>query len=83
MSECIVINPDGTVEFTRQPVEECTGYVLVSGAEHSFYALVQQLIEIPEPEVVMGWFSGACGTVLLFYFAAYGVGRIVSIFDRD
>lgn len=83
MSECIVIQPDGTVAFTGQPVSECSGFVLVSSAEHGVYALVQEAFDFPEPEVIGGWFVGAFGSVMLFYMAAYFVGRIVAVFDTN
>lgn len=81
MSECVQVAPDGTLVFTGQPVSECSGYVLVSGAEHALYAFVQQMLETPSPEVLLGWFSGCVGLVLSAYFAAYGVGRIVGMFN--
>ena len=83
MSVCVVVNPDGTLTPTGQPVSECTGYVLVSGSEHGVYALVQEAFGFPEPEVIGGWFVGAFGAVMLFYMASYYVGRVISVFDRD
>lgn len=83
MGVCVVLQPDGTLLPTGQPASECAGYVLVTGSEHGVYALVQQALGMPEPEVVGGWFVGSFGAVMLFYMSAYFVGRIVSMFDTD
>lgn len=81
MSECVVLRVDGTLEITGHPVSECPGYVLVSSAEHGVYALVQEAFGMPAPEVIGSWFVGSFGAVMLFYMAAYYVGRIVAMFN--
>lgn len=83
MSACVVVNPDGTLAFTGHPVSECPGYVLVSSAEHGVYAVVQEAFGMPEKEVIASWFVGSYGVVMLFYMAAYFVGRIVAMFNHD
>lgn len=83
MADCIVIDAQGAVVFTGQPATECSGYVLVSAAEHGLYAFIEQALAVPDPEIIMGWFSGCVGTVLLFYMAAYYVSRITGMFNRD
>ena len=80
MAICVALQPDGTLAPTGQPVAECTGYVLVSGSEHSFYALVQQVFERPEPEVIAGWFVGALGAVMFWYVASRMAGAVVAMF---
>lgn len=81
MALCVALQPDGTLVPTGQPVEACTGYVLVSGSEHNFYALVQQLFQPPETEVVAGWFVGALGAVIFWFVVARIAGRVASMFD--
>lgn len=83
MSACVIVQADGTLAFTGQPVSECAGYVLVSSAEHGVYALVQEAFGFPQPEVIASWFMGAFSAVMTFYMAAYFVGRIVAVFDTD
>jgi hypothetical protein len=80
MALCVALTMAGTLEPTGESVEECTGYVLVSGSEHSFYALAYQAFATPTPEQAAGWFVGSFGAVLVFYVAAWMVGTIVAMF---
>lgn len=82
MALCVALMPDGTLAPTGQAPEECTGYVLVSGSEHSFYALVHDVFSIPEPEVAAGWFVGALGAVIFWFVAARIAGSVVAMFKR-
>lgn len=82
MAVCVALRADGTLVPTGQPVEACTGYVLVSGAEHSFYALVHQAFAMPTPEQAAEWFVGSCGAVMVWFLAARMVGGIVSVFKQ-
>lgn len=80
MAQCVVLNVDGTLTPTGQPVGECTGYVLVSGSEYGIYSVVQQAFSTPAPEQATGWFVGAWGIVMVFYVAARCVGAVLSMF---
>lgn len=81
MALCVALLQDGTLAPTGEPVEVCTGYVLVSGSEHSFYALVNQVFDTPEPEVAAGWFVGALGAVMFWFVVARIAGRVATFFD--
>lgn len=80
MALCVALTADGLLVPTGQPVESCTGYVLVSGAEHSFYALAYQAFAAPEPEVAASWFVGSFGAVLFIYVVARMAGGVASMF---
>lgn len=80
MALCVALAGDGTLVPTGQPVESCAGYVLVTGSEHSFYALAYQAFAAPDPEVAAGWFVGAFGAVMLFYVVARMAGGVISVF---
>lgn len=80
MALCVTLLSDGTLVPTGQPVEACTGYVLVSGSEHSFYALVNQVFATPTPEQAAGWFVGSFGAVVLFYVVARMAGGVAAMF---
>jgi hypothetical protein len=80
MALCVALLVDGTLEPTGQSVESCTGYVLTSGSEHSFYALAYQAFAAPTPEQAAGWFVGCFGAVMVFYVAARMVGTVVAMF---
>ena len=80
MAICVALQPDGTLLPTGQAVEECTGYVLVSGSEHSFYALVHQVFDTPTPEVAASWFVGALGAVIFWFIVARIAGSVASFF---
>lgn len=81
MALCVALQPDGTLAPTGQPVTECTGYVLVSGTEHSVYALVNQVFAVPTPEQAAGWFVGAAGAVLFWFVVARITGTVASFFN--
>lgn len=80
MALCVEIQPDGTLAQTGQPIEQCTGYVMVSGSEYSVLHFFEQAMAIPEPSVAGGWFVGALGTVLFWYVASRMAGAVVAIF---
>lgn len=80
MALCVTLQPDGTLTPTGEAVEGCTGYVLVSGSEHSFYALVHQVFDIPDPEVATGWFVGCLGAVVFWFVVARIAGSVVAMF---
>jgi hypothetical protein len=80
MAICVALQSDGTLIPTGQVVDACTGYVLVSGSEYSFYALVHQAFAISTPEQAAGWFVGTFGLVIACYVAARMVGSVVSMF---
>lgn len=81
MALCVALQPDGTLVPTGQPVEACTGYVLVSGSEHSFYALVHQAFATPTPEQAAGWFVGCAGAVIVWFVAARLAGTVATMFN--
>lgn len=80
MAVCVALQVDGTLIPTGEAVEACTGYVLVSGSEHSFYALVNQVFATPDPEIAAGWFVGALGAVMFWFVAARIAGTVVAMF---
>lgn len=82
MALCVALQANGTLIPTGEAVESCTGYVLVSGSEHSFYALVHQAFAVPTPEQAAGWFVGSCGAVILWFVAARIAGTVASMFNR-
>lgn len=80
MAICVALQVDGTLVPTAEPVEACTGYVLVSGSEHSFYALVHQVFDAPTPEVATGWFVGCLGAVVFWYVVSRIAGSVAGMF---
>lgn len=82
MALCVALLPDGTLAPTGQPVSECTGYVLVSGAEHTVYGLVNQAFAMPTPEQAAGWFVGSCGAVLVWFIVGRVAGSVAAVFNR-
>ena len=83
MAICVALQPDGTLVATGEPVEQCTGYVMLSGSE---YAGVQQLNTIfswPEPAVASLWFSAAFTLVIVCNAAGSVVGSVVKMLSTD
>lgn len=80
MAVCVQLLADGTLAPTGEAVEACTGYVLVSGSEHSFYALVHQAFATPTPEQASGWFVGALGAVMFWFVCGRIAGSVAAMF---
>lgn len=83
MAECVTLNADGTLSPTGQTVDQCTGYVLVTGSEYGVYQVVQTSLAVPTPDEASGWFIGAWGLVMVFYIAARCVGAVLSMFNDN
>jgi len=82
MALCVALAADGTLVPTGQAITECTGYVLVSGSEHGVYAVFNQALATPSPEVAMGWFVGGLGAVMFWYVVARIAGSVAAFFHR-
>lgn len=80
MAVCVALQVDGTLLPTGEAVDACTGYVLVSGSEHSFYALVHEAFATPTPEIAASWFVGCLGAVVFWYVASRMAGSVVAMF---
>ena len=82
MATCVQLNADGTLTPTGEPVESCTGYVLVSGSEYSLYQAVNTAFAYPTSDVAESWFFGAWGAVMVMFIAGRCVGAVLSMFKR-
>lgn len=83
MSACVVLNADGTVSITGQPVSECAGYVLVSASEHAQMSFLTSLFEWPEADVAGTWLVGAFGFVMVCNVAGSLSGAVVKALSTD
>lgn len=81
MATCVTLNADGTLTPTGQTVDQCTGYVLVSGSEYGVYQVLQTAFAAPTPDQAAGWFFGSWGVVIIMYLAARCVGAVLSMFN--
>lgn len=82
MAVCVTLNSDGTLSPTNQTVDQCTGYVMLSGSEYGVYQVVQDALGAPTPDQAAGWFFGAWGAVMVMYMAGKFVGAILSMFNH-
>jgi hypothetical protein len=82
MAQCVVLNADGTLTPTGETVDQCTGYVLVSGSEYGVYQVVQNAFSAPTPDQATGWFFGCWGSVMVMFIAARCVGAVLSMFNE-
>lgn len=80
MALCVAVNADGTLSQTGQPVDQCTGYVMVSGSEYGVYQVLQDALAAPTPEQALGWFFGVWGVVVVSYITARFTGTVISMF---
>lgn len=79
----MVVNADGTLAATGQPVAECSGYVLLSGAEHASLSFLTSLFQWPEPNVAMSWLVGAFGFVLVCNVVGSMTGSVVKALSTE
>jgi len=83
MGLCIAIREDGTLVPTGQPVDQCTGYVLMSSAEASSVAMFAEAFKAPDKEVLAGWAAGPFILIMTIYVAANIGGRVAAVFDKS
>lgn len=83
MAKCVVLEADGTLTLTGQPVTECSGEVLVSGSEYGVIALVGTAFEPPSTETIALVSAAAFFAPLVFYLVGLMVGKVAGFFDRD
>lgn len=83
MATCVALHPDGTLHPTGQAASECSGHVLLSGAEHASLSFLQQLFEWPTAEVAATWLVGAFGFVIVCNVAGYLTGAVVKMVSTD
>lgn len=83
MSECVVLNADGTLSPTGQPVSECAGYVLVDATQHAQLSFLADLFKWPEADIAASWIVGAFGFVLVCNVAGSMVGSVVKAVSSD
>lgn len=81
MSLCVLLDNNGALIPTGQPVAECSGYVLVSAAEHGVYEVVQQVFAFPTTAVALGWFAGCFSLILFLYVAGRMSGALANVFN--
>lgn len=81
MSLCVYIDQAGAVVPTGQPVNECSGYVLVSGAEHGVYQVVQDVFAFPTATQALGWFAGTFTLIVFLYLASRMAGTVANVFN--
>jgi len=83
MSLCVALAEDGTLIPTGQPVDQCTGYVLMSSAEAASVAMFADAFKVPDKEALAGWASGPFALILFLYLAAHIGGRVAAVFDKS
>lgn len=83
MATCVVLNAEGTLQRTGEAADQCSGYVLLSGAENAQMEFLRDLFVWPEPAVVTGWLMGAMTLVLALNAVGYIVGAVVKMVSTE
>jgi hypothetical protein len=78
---CVQLQVDGTLVPTGEAIDACTGYVLLSPAEHAWSSLLHQAFDAPDLASATELFVGGFGLVLLIYVGARIAGAVASFFD--
>lgn len=82
MALCVVMNADGSLSPTGEPVASCSGYVLLSGSEYSMVGAIDQALGVPDSTQAMGWFVGPFSLVVGLYIVARMAGAPIQVFKR-
>lgn len=69
LAQCVIPQQDGTLIFTADTAELCTGYWLIAATEYSAYL---SAVEITASEIAEA-FSWGFGTMVFFAFLAFKV----------
>ena len=69
LAQCAIPHQDGTLVFTADTAELCTGYWLIASTEYSAYL---SSVEITASEIAEA-FTWGFGTVVFFSFLAFKV----------
>ncbi|WP_295945285.1 hypothetical protein [uncultured Xanthomonas sp.] len=83
MATCVTLNADGTLTQTGQSADQCSGYVLVSSAEHAQAQILVDIFAWPQPEVAHNWFMAAFYVVLALNVVGYVVGAVVKAVSTE
>lgn len=81
MGLCVLLDTNGALIPTGQPVTECSGYVLLSASEHAVYGLINQAFAMPTPQQAVSWFVGSAGVVIGWYVLARITGTVAGFFN--
>ncbi len=80
MAICVALQADGTLVPTGESVDQCTGYVLVSGSEYGLMQAVNTAFAAPTTEQATSYFVGTFGIVVFFFVAARMAGSVAAMF---
>ena len=69
LAQCAIPQQDGTLIFTADTAELCTGYWLIAATEYSAYL---SAVEITASEIAEA-FTWGFGTVVFFAFLSYKI----------
>lgn len=83
MAECVVLNADGTLTATGQPVDQCAGYVLASSIEHGQMNFLGDLFANPGVEVLNSVLVASFGFVLVCNVVGSIVGSVVKAVSTE
>lgn len=83
MALCVILNPDGTLAPTGEPVEACTGYVMHSAAENAVLQSLHELFSWPAPEEITAWVMAAFMFVLAMNACGYITGAVVKMVSTE
>lgn len=83
MAICVQLQADGTLVPTGEPVEQCSGSVLLSGTEYATVQVLDNIFMWPEPEVAASWFGFAFFLILALNVVGSMTGSVVKSLSTD
>lgn len=74
MSACIY--PDGII--SQIPIEQCTGYVLLTAAEYQKFAIIETLFSAPDALQLQNAFMAGISLPLIAYLTAWAYSQVIN-----
>jgi hypothetical protein len=81
MALCVLIDSAGSLVPTSQPVDQCTGYVMVSGSEYGVYSVLHEALKPPADIAQLSqWFTAPMAAIVFCYIIARVAGTVAGMF---
>lgn len=81
MALCVVIDSAGALVPTGQAIDQCTGYVMVSGSEYGVYSTLHEALQPPASTAQLSeWFTAPMAAIVFCYIIARIAGSVAGMF---
>lgn len=82
MSQCVYLNPDGSISATTESADVCQGFVLMTRTEYASTQTLSSFLAMPTEVQVTNAFNAGLAWPVGFYLIAYLTGLIANFFNQ-